>query len=569
MKLKTLSAACAMALGGMATQAQAITPFEAADVTILLWGATAPDNFIASIAIALFEGSEGNNAGWWRFRDDAGTPAVFTDDGRLFNAYFGQVKNTADIPATLRGRKVMFIKRSKGGSVWGVNPVARALPIATISLVQDPDGPAGAGIGCNLDTSVTPNRYSCTEIGNDPGLGITVTGQEYIEDFGVSDVAPNLFKAPYNVEFGFNQLTASEVSNLSVFAVNTLMMGLGTTKLDGNDAPIIPNTTFISRSMYGSILSGLVQDWTQVDPTLNPPAGTQTLVCRRVPGSGTQTSYNWFFNNFPCQVNSIAGTGNTVPGRMADSAGYNDGDGDGFPDTCYNTATSTEVDCTGSPNAGTTNLPYVVDPSAGFTVIENSTSSNVRDCMAKAARGGAHTFRDERDKAFRIDFGATGGYGAIAVLSVDSLGQENGWSFRNMDGAGDYIGGVVTGTGVAPTQPNLIDGKYDYSVELTMQYRSKRVTYCQSATDANNIFTIAPAANCPGGFIKRDVLPMTDASNALKRAFADEFIKRAGSPAFQRPWTASLFPNFTPNGVDPVAKGTRFGNMCSPLQILF
>jgi hypothetical protein len=138
-----------------------------------------------------------------------------------------------------------------------------------------------------------------------------------------------------------------------------------------------------------------------------------------------------------------------------------------------------------------------------------------------------------------------------------------------MDGAGDYIGGVVTGTGVAPTQPNLIDGKYDYSVELTMQYRSKRVTYCQSATDANNIFTIAPAANCPGGFIKRDVLPMTDASNALKRAFADEFIKRAGSPAFQRPWTASLFPNFTPNGVDPVAKGTRFGNMCSPLQILF
>jgi hypothetical protein len=122
MKLKTLSAACALALGGMATQAQAVTPFEAADVTVMLSGATAPDNFIASIAIALFEGTEGNNAGWWRFRDDAGTPGVFTDDGRLFNAYFGRVKNTADIPTALRGRKVMFIKRSKGGSVWGVNP---------------------------------------------------------------------------------------------------------------------------------------------------------------------------------------------------------------------------------------------------------------------------------------------------------------------------------------------------------------------------------------------------------------------------------------------------------------
>ena len=58
---------------------------------------------------------------------------------------------------------------------------------------------------------------------------------------------------------------------------------------------------------------------------------------------------------------------------------------------------------------------------------------------------------------------------------------------------------------------------------------------------------------------------------SLKKAFADEFIKRAGSPDFNgNNWVAALPPTYDPfSRPDVVAKGTRFGNTCSPLQLLY
>ena len=498
MKLNKLSAACALALAAMSAQA-AVTPFETPQLTVYLTGATAPDNFLASIAAGFFQGVKGTD--WFQYQDNNATVSNFSDDGRLFNAFFGQMKTTTDIPLALRGQKVLFIKRSKGGSVWGVNPVARAEPVATLQI---------SAATCVLNAGL----YRCPEIGIDPGLPGYPNGQEQVSDFGVSDVNPVMFKQPFNVEFGSTQLAPAEVARLNVFPVNTVMMSMVATNA-------IPNTTYFSRAAYGAMLSGIIQDWTSVDPALAPPAGTQVVVCRRVPGSGTQSSYNWFFNNFPCSTNSLGGTGNTTPSRMADSAGYNDGDGNGVPDT----------------GNGTSGNPYIIDATAGYTVIENSGSGNVRDCLAAANNGGNYNFIDEQGRNFRVAFG-TGGYGAIGVLSVDSLGKENGWSFRNVDGAGNYIGGVVTGTGVAPTQPNLLDGKYDFAAELTMQYRN---------TTVNGV----------------------PALSGLKKTFADEFIRRAGAPAFQQPWTASLPPTYIPAAGQPIAKGTRFGNMCSPLQLLF
>ncbi|MFZ5593571.1 MAG: hypothetical protein ACOY4D_04810 [Pseudomonadota bacterium] len=496
MKFDKLKLACAIALAGVSAQAAALTAFETPDVTVYLTGATAPDAFLATIATGMFE------AGSIRYQDNNGTTANFTDDGRLFNAYFGVMKSTSDIPSTLRGKKVMFIKRSKGGSVWGVNPVARAEKVATLQI---------SSAACVLNSGV----YRCPEVGVDPGLGAP-TGQEMVPDFGVSDVAPNMFKGDFNVEFGSTELGGSEVGKLSSFPVNTLMMGLAVT-----DA--IPTTTYLSRAAYGSMLSNAVTDWSQVDAGLSPAAGTQVVVCRRVPGSGTQTSYNWFFNNFPCTKGAVSGDAFTTPARMADSAGYNDGDANGYPDT----------------GSGTQADPYVIDAAAGYTVLENSTSGNVRDCLNKAGKGGIHTFKDEQGKWFKVDFG-TGGYGAIGVLSLDSFGKENGWSYRNMDGAGWYntSTNTVTGSGIAPTQANLIEAKYDFAAELTMQYRN------------------ATVAGVP-------------ALSGLKKAFADLFIKRAGDPAFQSIATAALPPAYTPAPGLAVAKATRFGNMCSPLQKLF
>ncbi|MDO9449220.1 MAG: hypothetical protein Q7J21_01940 [Rugosibacter sp.] len=493
MKIKKLAAACAFALAGAAAPAFALAPFDAPELTVYLSGASAPDNFLEQIATGMFAGAKGTD--WFAYVDNG--------DGKQQRAFFGTMKTTAvdsTIPSTLSGKKVLFIKRSTGGSVFGVNPVARGEALAVLKV---------AAADCVATTGSF--NYKCPVVGTDPGVG-TPTGAEMVPDFGVSDVSPAMFKAPFNVEFGASQLSPTEVAGMTVKGVNTIAMGLAVTN-------VIPASTYISRATYGALLAGNIGDWTQVDPSLAPTAGTQVLVCRRVPGSGTQTSYNWFFNNFPCATGSIAGSGNTQPTRMSDSAsGIVSG-------------------------SGTSADPFVIDPSQGYTVLENSSSGNVADCMAKASGGGVHTFKDEEGKSYKADFG-TGGYGAIAVLSVDSLGKSsnaaNGWSYRAMDGAGMYYdsdaGTAVvpasTGNGVHPSKANLIDGKYEFASEITMQYRNSLA--------------------------------------GTKKTFADFFIARAGSPSFNtNPWVAALPPEYDPTTTANVAKGTRFGNMCAPLQQLF
>jgi len=503
MKINKLAAACAIAFAGAAAPAFALTAFEAPELTVYLSGASAPDNFLEQIATGMFTGTKGTD--WFAYVDNG--------DGKQQRAFFGTMKTNAvdsTIPAGLSGKKVLFIKRSTGGSVFGVNPVARGEALAVLKI---------AAADCSNVSVPTGFNYKCSVVGVDPGVGIP-TGAEMVPDFGVSDVSPAMFKEPFNVEFGASQLSPGEVAGMTIKGVNTIAMGLAVTNA-------IPASTYISRATYGALLSGNISDWTQVDPSLAPAAGTQVLVCRRVPGSGTQTSYNWFFNNFPCATGSIAGTGNTEPARMANSAGYGDDDGDGFPDV----------------GAGTSANPYVIDPTAGYTVLENSSSGNVADCMTKAAAGGVHDFKDEQGKSYRVNFG-TGGYGAVAVLSVDSLGKSsnaaNGWSYRALDGAGSYYdsdaGTAVvpasTGDGVHPSKANLIDGKYEFASEITMQYRNSLT--------------------------------------GVKKTFADFFITRAGSPTFNtNPWVAALPPTYNPTTTANVAKGTRFGNMCAPLQRLF
>lgn len=489
MQFKKLAAAVAVACA--AAPAFALNAFDTPDLTVYLSGASAPDNFLEQIATGMYTGAKGTD--WFAYVDNG--------SGTHSRAFFGTMKGTVDgVPATLAGKKVLLIKRSAGGSVFGVNPVARTEALAVL----------------NVNSSVcTPTtgayNYKCPVVGVDPGVG-TQTGEEKVPDFGVSDVSPALFKEPLNVEFGKSQLSPAEVANLTIKPVNTLAMGVAVTNA-------IPATTYISKAVYGALLSGNIADWTQVDAGLAPAAGSQVLVCRRVPGSGTQASYNWFFNNFPCSTESIAGTGSTAPTRMSDSAsGIVSG-------------------------SGTSADPFVIDPTAGYTVLENASSGDVRNCMAKAAGGGVHTFKDEEGKSYSVDFGA-GGYGAVAVLSVDSLGSTgnaaNKWSFRSIDGAGMYydsdtgtaIVPASTGTGVHPSKDNLVEGKYEFAAELTMQYLGSL--------------------------------------SSLKKTFADFFIARAGNPTFNtNPWVAALPPTYDPTTTANVAKGTRFGNMCSPLQRLY
>ena len=514
MKLSKIAIACSLAF---AAGSAAAADESAGYTKILLSGATAPDNFMQSISTSML-----NNV------------TSFRDAATRFRAFRGDAKPGIVSPAG--GEKVVIQKRSKGGSVWGVDPVARANRIEVIDFnacVNDPD----------------PNwDFVCGMKGIDPDIAgnASPTNPGEVADFGVSDVEPAMFQEPYNTENDQPALTASERDRMQSFPVNQLMMGIVTTNA-------VPDTLNLSRSEYGAMLTkNGVTSWDLIDPTIDPGTDyAQVVVCRRVEGSGTQTSYNWFFNNFPCQT--PAG-GSTEPARVTDSDGYGSG-------------------------AGTVADPILVDPTAGYTVVENSTSGDVRNCLTRAQTLTDHNVVGSNDRNYRIQFSrgllANGGLGkpfrAVGTLSLDSYNSANvNWYFRPLDGAGRYNAATQTCasascTGSVPSKANLLNGKYDFTVELTMQVRTVDVTN-------------------PNGDLVRSINHPT---NALKRTFITRFITNAGDPVYTGDTTGLL--NSVPNayasiplqeiagefvGFDPydaanagkVSFYSRSANTCAPMR---
>lgn len=496
MQIKQLAAACALALGVAASAHATVTPFQAPDLTVYLSGASGPDNFLAGIASSMFAGAKGTD--WFMYKDSGSSGKAV---GAAYTAYFGTLKTTTDIPAALRGKNVLLIKRSRGGSFMGIGPVLGATPIAVLNVAS------GA---CALDTAAGyTSDYLCSEKGLDPGVAGYPNGQEMVPAVGASDVNPIMFQGPLNVEYGFSAPSASDItSKLTVKSYNVLTEAMVATTS-------VPDTVELTQANYAAMLKADMYLWSQVAPTMpTPAAGDQVIVCRRAPGSGTQTMYNWMFGNFPC-----TGSNKTAPATMDASAGYR------------------------VSGAGTSADPYVIDPSLGPTFIENPGSGDVRNCLSKAQNGGDHTFKSPDGTYYKVPFGS-GGYGAIGVLSVDSIKSNNGWSFRGFNGTGSYTWNGSSyvasagATGVLPTKQNLLEGRTQFGAEATMQYLN------------------------------------TLSGNA--KAFADEFIRRAGDPVNNTSeWVAAVPSLYTPtldtsgNVTNNVSKATRYGNMCMPLQKLY
>lgn len=503
MHMKPLVLAVAAALAAPAAFAN-IAPESVAGVQkIILSGATAPDGFIESSVKEMLDPATIKT-----YRDDAHATVAFQH-----RAWYGLAK--AGIPGVTAGTPILFVKRSKGGSVWGVDPVARASRIESLNFAACTTGGAAAKDGGKVYDYFCPTKGLDPDSANftNPALNNGVPS-----DFGVSDVSPALFKAPYNVEFGQTQLSVAEAAKLTIKPVNTLIMGLVAT----NDVPL---TTAISRADYGNMLMGNIQDWTQIDANLG--GNTQVVACRRVNGSGTQASYNWFFNNFPCE--------SAFNGAQAPTSMYTD-NASGIVG-----GSGTELD------------PFVIDPMQGYTVVNNSTSGDVRNCLANAQTNKDHKIKGDNGKWYLTRFSNSGSpFKAVGVLSADSYGSESGWTYRNIYGAGSFAPANQTAsagaTGIAPSKANLLSGAWDFAVELTMQYRNANVTNPQGDV-------IAPLAG-------------------VKKAFADELIKRSGDPAKialnSKKNVYAALPDYydpTANATNEahVALGSHQGNMCQPM----
>jgi hypothetical protein len=329
------------------------------------------------------------------------------------------------------GKNVIIIDRVKGGSVWGVNPVARAHKVQTLKVTSADCGAAGSG------TSSSP--YSCNVSTADDLVNFP-NGQAdgRVPDAGVSDVAPAMFKFPFNTE-GESPVPELNETELAEFADSTYNKPLYTLAFG---VPVTNNTNpaSLNRAVVSAIMTGNIGTWDQVDSTL--PAD-DIVVCRRVQGSGTQAVDNWFFGGFPCDSSA-----NVPAARDAGSAW--------------------------DPITGNYN---VIAATGALNVIENSTSGDVRNCLTAAANATttAQTYatKDRDGAAVTVTFQPkAGGHRAIGVLSMDSVNASNAagaWSFRSLDGNGTVTctgscpattAPVLAGTGTFPTQANLMNGSW-------------------------------------------------------------------------------------------------------------
>jgi len=408
MQVKKLSALCALALTALAGSAHAalsgpqqalLNDANSNGRVVFVSGASAVQKgFVAGVS-TLF----------------SGTPIYFTDNAAKAVAaadYVAVAGNlAADNGSWKKGDAAIVIYRVKGGSAWGVMPVARNEAITALNVTAAACGAAGSG------TATAP--FSCST-------------NSRVPDAGVSDVAPAFFKSPINTEgeTPADELSPAELAVLQARPIYGLAFGIPVTSTVGASVKF-------TRSTVAAIMAGNVGTWDQVDSS----ESGDVVVCRRVPGSGSQAVMNMWAGNYPCSTN-------------------------------YNTPADREA--SGAWNA--TARKFTVNAGSGaLVVIENSTSGQVKDCMNKAVTGGTYTTADRDGNPVTVEF-VGAGHKAIGVLSMDSLGDSKAagnWQFRSLDGAGKMTsdlqtggtpvvdGSSLTGTGKFPTKTAYENGDWD------------------------------------------------------------------------------------------------------------
>ena len=333
MKMNKLAMAVAASTAMMAGTAQALIPGAEGNgnerLDIYMSGATALDKQLKFYFTDLCQ---------------AGTLDIFTDNiskpqGKAFSAYYC-VLGPAEVSGLSKTYNVMLHKRSRGGSAWGVGPVAGAIEMEQMDITD-----------ANCDFSTVDG----TDNGNDVYECSSSNTFLARSDAGISDVEPQLFNYGPNLidvnddpsisagDPGTVPVSDALLANMDIAAMNATTFGIVVTK-DLRDAlqdaqgltvgsEEVSEMPSLSRDLIGSILGGVRISWDEVKVPgsatgiFTNAAGTgyaatrsQINVCRRVEGSGTQAQANAVFNNVGCGVALNPATDNT-PTSTLDGTG--------------------------------------------------------------------------------------------------------------------------------------------------------------------------------------------------------------------------------------------------------
>lgn len=478
MKLKTIVAACALAC---TSQAYALAPTTTPDVTLFISGSSALQTMIGQVAKSMFVNGVTATDKTDVFFD--GTAAAAS--GKNYRGYFG-VANAAAIaaypsletaPGSGIGKKVLIRETALGGSIQGVNPVALSQTVGSINMA-----------GCVMPTTPLVDAatgisvYSCTGV-QTPAL---------VPDAGISDVEPATLEATINLPAGGVALSPAQLTALTQKGVLGVVMGIVTT----TGSPF----TNLTKGQVTGLMGGNIPDWSLIDATAT---GKSVIVCRRGAGSGTQASINASFFGAPCMTGALSPL--TFNGTTA-------------------------------PLAST--LPVAA---GSVVVVENSSSGNVKTCMAAAKNGtmvnavGSQAIDVKTGNLVALGAANSvvlpaGGYG-IGVLGLDG-GTTANYQFSAING-------------VAATTANASTGAYDVVVQATFNDRGD-----MTATPKGDLFALfAQYAGDP------TILGTGGAAGAPIPGVA---------ALSENGWAApALF-----NAAYPVLRVGNFGNTCQPLSTL-
>lgn len=335
----------------------------------------------------------------------------FTNDNnhRLISC---TLANVAPVPTALRGMNVMVRKASNGGSGNGVQPVANGTIIGQASYTE---------------ANFTAANCPVTGPGNIHTCNYTDSQDSVVPDAGISDEEPALFGAtPAQLANMTAQSQAGVIFGIPVTLNlrNALQAAQGLTV--GVDDEV--NMPTLSKTLITAIFSGNITNWSQVlDKNLQPitssslvaaagiptPGNTSIFIDRRVDSSGTQHGARVYFLNDPCTPGAQAPTG------VVQFVLPNDGSNASTGGAC-------------SPSTGTVNA--------------GSGSGDVKVCMNTN-----HSL----------------GNWAIGIQGLDVQP-----TIHNPPQAGDDGYRFIKVGGVAPTLLNVEEGRYDYYMENSIQWRS-------------------------------------------------------------------------------------------------
>jgi hypothetical protein len=510
MKLRSIAlAAAAVFATAPAFAAPAVNVDGASTVRIYMSGASALRAAVAGIVLNDICGGSAANATTTLYNiAESGSGFTFGSN------FWGITCNVTAAGGALVGlaanTPIAFFKSDAGGSAQGVFPVffqdqrpfVQPVPLAGCTTVTTVDR---VYAGCPATRNQAPN-------------------------VGVSDVEPGLFKGinvpkdPLDADddiYPIDGLSAAQQAQLTIKPVIQTIFGVAvnnrlydamfakqglatkfsstgvlctTASTDENCIPTIGYAE--ARSLFG----GTEPNWRLLsnDAAL---VDSQVNICRRVEGSGTQAAANVHLMGFPCNGNAVLPADWTFSSSAA-------------PEAISASAVTTETGVSianyliANMGGGTGTGPM---PTGTTFVFEGPGTGDVVSCLNRANNAGGY---------------------AIGHVSKENAPGSNLWKHVRLEGSN-------------PLRDNAKAGKYDYTVESTVQYRTS--TFNALTASQRSFIT---------GFITEIAKP-----NALARLSSANQNGVAALPGAY----AGAFGTGTANEITFGSRVTRAGNSCNPM----